>query len=337
MFKQNLCDLCGNCLVECQWIEATRDQSIEWMNDMIAGKQTPVLNRCITCFACNELCPQNANPFDLIATLQEKYHTFLSREVAETEEAKYIFSRELKDYPRADQVMTTCVFQKTHDHLIKGELYDLPRVDGKPYNCWMLFSHWGAQSVHHRHIAELVERLAMTGAKKVICFHDDCYNTLAVLAPEIGIEIPFRLIHLSEYLAEYLYVNKKRIKSLDIDIAYQRPCASRFTPEKEHFVDELFELAGVRRVERSYDREKALCCASIQLLLQNGDPRPAQEKNILDAQNNGAQAMVCLCPMCSNNLSEVATAHNMPLIFLGDIARMALGEIEVPFNQSNRD
>ena len=40
--------------------------------------------------------------------------------------------------------------------------------------------------------------------------------------------------------------------------------------------------------------------------------------------------MVCLCPMCSNNLSEVTAAHDMPLVFLGDIARMALGEIEVP-------
>jgi Fe-S oxidoreductase len=327
MFKQDLCDLCGDCLMECAWIEATRDQSIEWMKTMIAGHQTPVLKQCITCFACNEICPQHANPFDLIASLQEKYHTFLPREVAEAEEAKYVFTHQLKDYPQAERVMSTCVFQKTHDYLIQGELYDLPRVDGKPYSCWMLFSHWGAQGIHQKHAAELVERLAMTGAKEIICFHEDCYATLAGMAPEFGIEVPFRPVHFAEYLVEYLQANKHRIKPLNIDIAYQRPCASRFTPEKEHFVDELFELAGVRRIQRAYDHEKALCCASIMLLLGNGDPQRAQEKNIIDAKSNGAQAIVCLCPMCSNNLSEIANAHDMPLIFLGDIARMALGEI----------
>ena len=330
MFKQDLCDLCGDCLVECQWIEATRDKSIAWMKAMIAGQQTPVLKQCITCFACNEFCPQKANPFELIASLQEKHLTFISPEIATVEEAKYVFSHELKNYPKAERVMTTCTFGKTHPHLLEGELYNLPRVDGKPYNCWMLFSHWGARSIHQKHIAELVERLATTGAKEVICFHDDCYATLAALAPEFGIEVPFRPIHLAEYLVEYLSVNRNRIKPLNIDIAYQRPCASRYTPEKEHFVDELFELVGVHRVERTFDRKNALCCASIQLLLGNGDPQPAQEKNIIDAKSSGAQAMVCLCPMCSNNLSQIASAHDMPLVFLGDIARMALGEIKVP-------
>lgn len=60
--------------------------------------------------------------------------------------------------------------------------------------------------------------------------------------------------------------------------------------------------------------------------LGNGDPRPAQEKSIDDAKNSGAQAMVCLCPMCINNLSEISDTCKIPLLFLGDIERMALGE-----------
>jgi len=40
--------------------------------------------------------------------------------------------------------------------------------------------------------------------------------------------------------------------------------------------------------------------------------------------------MVCLCPMCLDGLAAVAGAHQLPLIFLGDIARMALGEISPP-------
>ena len=39
--------------------------------------------------------------------------------------------------------------------------------------------------------------------------------------------------------------------------------------------------------------------------------------------------MVCLCPMCIHALSDVAREHEMPLVFLGDLARMALGEKEM--------
>ncbi len=286
-----------------------------------------MLRRCITCYACNEICPPKANPFDLIAALQEKYDVFGSKEPAAAQEAAYSFTKPLAGYPRADTVMTACLFEKTHAHLMQGEMYDLPRVGGKPYFCWMLFSHWGMESIQRKHAGEMVHRLALTGAKEVVCFHDDCYAMLARLAPDYGIEVPFRPVHLTEHLVNHLRRNRARIKPLGISIAYQRPCASRHTPEKEHFVDELFDLAGVRRVPRTYDREGCLCCANIKLLLGNGDPRPEQEKNVLDAKEAGAQAMVCLCPMCLDGLAAVAAAHRLPLVFLGDIARMALGEI----------
>ncbi|MBM3131656.1 MAG: hypothetical protein FJZ95_01310 [Chloroflexi bacterium] len=99
-------------------------------------------------------------------------------------------------------------------------------------------------------------------------------------------------------------------------------------------MDDLFELVGVTRVSRAYDRENALCCAGIKLLLGNGDPRPAQVKNVSDARRSGAQAMVCLCPMCIHNLSATAKEMGMPLIFIGELARMALGEIELPALQT---
>ena len=162
----------------------------------------------------------------------------------------------------------------------------------------------------------------------MICFHDDCYAMLAALAPGYGIEVPFRPVSLLEHLAGYLREHRGELKPLGMKVAYQRPCASRYTPDKDRFLDELFELAGVRRVERTYDGKKALCCAGIKLLLGTGDPRPDQERNIQDALDHGAEAMVCLCPMCIDNLRPVAAEMGMPLIFIGDLARMALGEIE---------
>ena len=150
MFKTDLCDLCGDCLVKCPWIKADEAQAVEWMKAMMAGQQTPLLHQCITCYACNEICPPKANPFDLIARLQEQYDVFNSKEMARIEEANYAFTKTLTNCPRAERVMTTCLFEKTHPHLMQGGLYDLPRVGGKPYFCWLLFGHWGVESIQQK-------------------------------------------------------------------------------------------------------------------------------------------------------------------------------------------
>jgi hypothetical protein len=62
-------------------------------------------------------------------------------------------------------------------------------------------------------------------------------------------------------------------------------------------------------------------------MLELGDPKPDQVKNILDAKENGAQALACLCPVCIHSLTGTAKEYDLPIVFLGDIARMALGEI----------
>lgn len=330
MFRAERCNLCGDCLIKCQWMEVEQNQAVEWMKSMTAGEHTPVLDQCITCYACNEICPENANPFDLFASLQEKHCQLIPAEDVKAREENFIFRGELKDPPSADRIMSVCVFGKTDGHLIQGELYNLPQIGGKPYFCWIMFGHMGAVSVQEAHAREFVDRLAATGAKEIVCFHDDCYAMLKTVAPEYGIEVPFKPIHLAEYLVEYLKANKGRVKPLDIDIAYQRPCASRHTPEKERFIDELFDLVGVRRVERKYDREQAMCCAGVKFLLGMGDPGPDQDRNLQDAIDAGAKGLACLCPMCMHSLGAKAGEKKLPLFFLGDLARMALGEIETP-------
>lgn len=329
MFHKERCDLCGECLVKCQWIDADKDQAGAWIAEMIAGNHTPVIDQCITCYACNEICPTDARPFDLIAALQEKYQR-VAKEIVDMTESKFTFTGDLKGLPQSERIMSICVFGKTDGHLIEGALYDLPKIGGKPYFCWILLSHMGAESVQQKHARELVDRLAATGAKEIVCFHDDCYAMLAAVAPEYGIHVPFKVMHLSEYLVEYLTARKDRLTPLNLNAAYQRPCASRHTPEKEHFIDKLFDLCGVTRVERTYDRENAKCCAAVKLLLNAGDPKPDVEENIRDAKDAGAGAIVCLCPMCMHSLENAAAKKNLPIIFLGDLARMALGEIQLP-------
>ena len=331
MFKPDLCIQCGDCLVACQWMDVERSRAIEWQKQMTEGKETPVLKQCITCGACNETCPQGANPFDLHLELQEKYRSLVSEEMVLATSKHYAFNGELKDVPNAKRVLATCTYENSEPDLIQGDIYDMPRVGGKPYFCWGLFSHMGGATIQKQNARTFVDRLASTGAEEIICFHVDCYSMLARVVPDFGIDVPFQPIHLAEYLVEYLNDHEEKVRPLNLNIAYQRPCASRYTPDKEPFIDEVFRRSGAKRVDRKYDRKKALCCTSVKLMYNMGDDIANDtEKNVLDAVESGADAMVYFCPVCKSMLEAPAQKHGLPLIFLGDIVRMAIGEIDLP-------
>jgi len=178
----------------------------------------------------------------------------------------------------------------------------------------------------------MVDNLAKSGAKEIVFVHDDCYAALKGIAPECGINVPFRPVHVFEYLRDYLKENKSKVRKLNMKVAYQRPCASRYTPEKDYLVDEIFDAIGVERVKRQYDGINAVCCGvevagpGLKLFPRGKNFEPFQEKNIKDAKDHGAEAMVYLCPMCFATLDKKVRDAGMKNYMITDICRLALGE-----------
>ena len=80
---------------------------------------------------------------------------------------------------------------------------------------------------------------------------------------------------------------KPEIKPLNIKAAYQRPCSSRLSPGKYHFVADIFDLIGVEMVDREYQGENALCCGEP---IRIGDlyetANDVQKRNIDDMVKN---------------------------------------------------
>jgi Fe-S oxidoreductase len=181
----------------------------------------------------------------------------------------------------------------------------------------------------------MVDNLAKSGAKEIVFVHDDCYGLIKGLAPEYGVEVPFRAVHLFEYLRDYLQEHKDGIKKLDMKVAYQRPCASRYTPEKDALLGNIFEIIGLTRVSRSYEGINALCCGvemagpNLKLFPRGKNYEPFRVKNVKDAKDHGAEAMVYLCPMCFATLNKKVRDEGMKNFMISDICRLALGE-ELP-------
>jgi Fe-S oxidoreductase len=193
----------------------------------------------------------------------------------------------------------------------------------------------GDESIVRDRLQGLVDNPAKSGADEIIFIHDDCYALLKEIAPEWGVTLPFRPVPIFEYLRDYLRDNQDSIRKLNMKVAYQRPCASRYTPEKDGLLDEIFHLIGVERVKRQHDGINALCCGvekagpDLKLFPRGKNFAPFQDKNIQDARESGAQAMVYLCPMCFKTLGGKVKAAGMDNLMISDLCRLALGE-ELP-------
>jgi hypothetical protein len=65
----------------------------------------------------------------------------------------------------------------------------------------------------------------------------------------------FKPVHLLEWLITVVKDNYKDVKKLGFNCAIQMPCSLRCGPDRYVWIEELFDLLGVKLVERKYDAE----------------------------------------------------------------------------------
>lgn len=330
MFIEDKCDLCGECLAKCKYHSYDIEAAVEEMKRLVNGEKTAHLSSCITCCACNEYCTKGANPFDLINHLQEKYQAVT---VPKSSEDFYnsvlglpsVVTRGDLDKP----ALSLCVMPAVlPEGLIAGRMFgDLTIASGGDYFCWFGYVHFGVESPLRQNAQKFVDTLAQLNHREVVFLHDDCYSMITSKMREYDIPVPFKPIHILEYIAGYLRDHKSEIRNLDVKVAYQRPCASRYTQEKDKYLEEIFDLVGAKWVDQEYKGIDSLCCG---LLPRNADQERGQaimNRNLSDMENHGAESVVFLCPVCQYALSGQAMEREMKPVHIIDLAKMALGEI----------
>lgn len=286
----------------------------------------------MTCCACREYCPTGADPFDLILRAMEEKKTFpVPPDMAKIFDLTATIPASVSIGDSNKPVLSLCIMEENlPPGAVDGEMFKgMTIVKGGDYFCYVGYVHLGQESPVEQHARQFIDNLAALG-KDIVFLHDDCYAMVDAMIKDYGITAPFRYMHLYEYMRNYLREHQGRIKSLGKKVAYQRPCASRYTPAKDAFLDEIFQLIGVERVARRYDREDALCCTGAFVRVYPDLAREVQAKNIDDAIAFGADALVTLCPMCDRVLRKLSAAKGLTKIYVTDLCRMALGEIPFP-------
>ena len=332
MWDVSKCDLCGDCLVRCQYVEYDRGKAIQQITDLIDGNPAEILKKCVTCCACNEYCPTGANPFDLINRMQEENKSLPIPEkmVAWMASGGKLPTKLIRGN-ESKPALSLCVMEQwLPDGAFDGKMFEgMTIAKGGDYFCYLGFVHLGTFSPLEENARKFVNNLGAIGAKEIVFIHADCYSMFSKME-EFGIIVPFKVTHIIEYLRDYLQNNRDDIIPINKKIAFQRPCASRYAPEMEPVLDDLFELIGVERVKRRYDREEALCCMGVLERINPERSKRFQDINLKDAVDVGAEAIVFLCPFCQMFLGKQAGEQGLKPIFITELCRMALGEIPFP-------
>ena len=241
MYNREKCVLCGDCLVACQNNNYDRKTAIEEMTALNEGRPANILKLCISCMGCIEVCKKGADPFDLICRMQEETNAIEEKGayLPMLQQAKKMPGEIEKGKP-GSKAISLCFIEQSFPRGLENSLFDgLTRIKGGPYHCLTGWLRIGMPGQVERGIRPFVENLATSGEKEIIFIHPGCYATATVLAKEYEIEVPFRPVHIFEYLLDQMAIRKDEIRKIDMKIAYHRPCASRLNPEMEPLLKAL--------------------------------------------------------------------------------------------------
>jgi len=334
-FDKKICASCEtyDCLVKCryQYLDLEKAKEERWK--LIKGEDSIVLTDCVTCYSCEEYCSYGNHPFYQIVDLQEEKGIYPAPKPITNQQIKSVAPiGKRKAEELDDPVVSLCAFPEAKRSL-KGNFFDgPPSFIGRDYFCNLMYLHFGKSSVIKERLPRIIDniwndKMSKSESKELLCYHDECFGTFTSWAPAYDIDVPFKPIYFYEYLYNQLRENADHINPLNSKVAYQRPCSNRLCPEQQHWVDDIFELVGVERVKRQFDRDEALCCGSI-LRMQGRDDlaHDLQKKNIEDMVAADVEFCVFNCPFCYYTLSEMVKEKNIKPIMMVDLCNLAWGD-----------
>jgi len=335
----SLCLSCQDCdcLTRCQYMDVDTETARREIAGIAAGEDSFVLHDCVTCYACEEYCPMGNHPFYLIVERQEALDIPplpkpLIRRGIQT-------GIPFRGEPVINEVSGTAMTMGAFSdlmYLVQGKLFEsLSLISADPrkmfhYFCQLMYLHYARSSVIKERLPGVIETITRHGVTDLVCFHDECYGAFTSYAPAFGIEVPFRPIHLFEYLHNRLLELREEITPVNLKVAYQRPCSSRLSSDKHHFVRDIVELIGAENVDREYVDDNALCCGGTIMGQRREGSRlraaDVQRRNIQDMVNAGAEVCAFNCPACFTTLAEPVSRAGIRPVFLSDLCRLAIGE-----------
>ena len=365
-FREDLCNLCGECLHQCPVLELPLEIAKQEIKRLIEGKESKfALSKCNTCFSCNFYCPQGANPYQLIlerwnAMYKKRGAPPLYKFVCPTETPNIwqllnIFLSKQERRWISDWMSYTP--KKDDDLLVIGNYTHLfPFIIGgsklldyfKPID---LVDHWeGGAYLYQGGYLDIVQKIAKKcrndfenwGVKNVAHTLDAVQYIFSEVHPnEMNVNHEQKFINFNHWLLNSLETGKiPIINRLNFSVTIHDNCYSKasggkyWTPPRK-----ILKICGCEIKEMEHIKEDSLCCGFgagaswVKNISIPFDIISEGRKKFREAEETGADALVSYCGGCIYLLwaTRELIGSKIDLYHIIEIARMAMGEqLEYP-------
>ncbi|MBN2297933.1 MAG: (Fe-S)-binding protein [Deltaproteobacteria bacterium] len=373
-FKEDLCDRCGICFERCPVLELGKDRAKQEIEALIKGDTgaSLVLQNCVTCNACDFVCPQQANPYGLIL----ERHNLAGRTQGLPYIARFIFPNEPENMwtttrvlmgedelkllhsweenlknPRKE-VLLTGFYNNLLPYIAQTSLLDelKPAIAGSDS---MFGIGEDAYRIGFLEEAARLGRLAKQkfsdmGIEKMYCFMVvEASMFTDVLPKKFGIDFDFEVDLLDNWILDRLKDSKIQVKkSLNMSVTVHDNCCGRYMDGVlQDTTREIMDRVGCRVIEMQHIRENALCCGwagTVPTLFGPTSGNPVHTLlNLLqslylrlqEAEATGADALVVPCPGCCAFLSLIKVLTNSRMEVYLPIELVQLAAGETPVHK----
>ncbi|MFX1376050.1 MAG: (Fe-S)-binding protein [Promethearchaeota archaeon] len=154
-----------------------------------------------------------------------------------------------------------------------------------------------------------VEIFKKCGTKTIITSCAGCYRTLKIDYADFFEKLDIKVMHIVEFLTNYINENNITLEKLNITVTFHDPChSSRHLGLYEEPRALLRKMTNL--IEMKTIKENAKCCGAgggvkkgfSELSLEIGKSR------VKEAEETGAEYIVSICPFCERNLSDAIQA-----------------------------
>jgi len=342
------CTTCGFCRAVCPTFNHFKQESANARGKVllsygllkneipITPRMTERLHTCLTCGKCNVKCPSGIDVVEIIKAaraelvnknagplpdqklvdrhIQTEYNPFgkpAAKRLEWTPKA-YKTSRNAETvyfagcmasywYPEIAQATL-----KIFEHLgVKATILKNERCCGIP-------PLWDGQINLATELAKSnIETFHASNTQLIVTTCAGCYRTLKIDYPKMFGKVDYRVMHITEFLSEFINENKIKFKGkIEKAATYHDPChLGRHMSVYEAPRTIIQNIPGLKFREMENNKKDAECCgggagvfrtAFANLALTFGKSRVEEAKRV------GTEVILTSCPMCMLNLSQAA-------------------------------
>ncbi len=354
-FEPEKCTYCGLCFNKCPVLHLPLAKAIEEMHRLVDGEETEhVLQKCESCFACNYICPEEANPAQLI--LQRWHEKYEKEGMAPygsyfiPHESKnfrtYVLERlpsdekeilkKWEDTSPVEEIFYPGCNIITVPYLTRSRIFDGYTFRGSlKYCCGEMYLRMGLPEKAVESGLKVKNWLKKMGVKKVTIACTAGYNMFTNVLPSLGVEMEVEFEHFYPVLLKKLLSGElKVVNPLNLTATIQDSCYGKIFGDKFlNTVRKILEIIGVKVIDPPKSRHTGLCCGIAGGFSQYSNFNPLRItistiRSLRNLTSYQSDIIAVYCAGCLQMLSvgKIVYPTKRKIFHLLELVQIAIGE-----------